>query len=108
MIGGLGDMMKQAQRLQESLQDMRQRQEAAEYRGAAGGGMVVVVLNGRGLLRGVEIDPALLTPADRETLQDLLRAAHDDAHRQMQAATEQQTRDALGGLPLPPGFSLPL
>ncbi len=107
MIGGLGNMMKQAQQLQESFQRMQEGLETAEYTGNSGGGMVSVTLNGRGRLCGLVIDPALMRPGEAGILQDLVAAAHEDAHSKMQQAVRDKTQAALGGLPLPPGFPMP-
>jgi len=107
MIGGLGNMMKQAQQLQETFQQMQEGLEATDYTGVSGGGLVSVTLNGRGRLRAVVIDPSLMRPEEAAVVQDLVAAAHEDAYGKMREAAREKTRAALGGMPLPPGFPTP-
>ena len=103
----LGQMLKQAQELQTKMAEMQAKLEAQEIVGTAGGGMVRVVLSGKGALKGVSIDPELLKPEDAEIVQDLLVAAHADARERMEQAVQEQMQSLTGGLPLPPGFKLP-
>ena len=75
----LSQMLKQAQQMQSRMQEMQAKLEATEVEGAAGGGMVKVVLTGKGDLRRVSLDPSLVVADEREVLEDLLVAAHADA-----------------------------
>jgi hypothetical protein len=77
------------------------------HEGVAGAGMVAVILNGKGEMQGVRIDPKLADPNEMEMLQDLLIAAHADARRKMEAAVAAEMQKATGGLNLPPGLNLP-
>jgi DNA-binding YbaB/EbfC family protein len=74
--------------------------------GSAGGGMVTVTTDGRGQVRGVKIDPAVLADGDVEMLEDLVLAAVADAQRRAEVIYREELRKATGGLPLP--FQLPL
>lgn len=106
MKSGLGDLMKQAQQLQEQMQKAQQQLAAAEVTGEAGAGLVKVVMTGRHDVKRVTIDPSLLRE-DKEILEDLLAAAVNDAVRRI----EEKNRDLLAGMTqgmgMPPGFKLP-
>ena len=78
-----------------------------EIPGAAGGGMVNVVLSGKGEMRRVKIDPALVDPGEIEVLEDLIVAAHNDAKAKVEAYAAEEMRKLTGGLNLPPGLKLP-
>lgn len=110
MKGGLGNLMKQAQEMQEQMQrQLKQAQEELallEITGEAGGGMVQVVMNGRHDVRRVNIDPALMGD-DREMLEDLVAAAVNDAVRKVEQTTQEKMSGLTSGLNLPPGFKLP-
>ena len=75
--------------------------------GQAGAGMVTVRLDGKGQMRGLELDPSLLDPAEREVLEDLVMAAHNDAKTKLEAFTAEEMGKLTGGLQLPPGMKLP-
>jgi nucleoid-associated protein EbfC len=91
-------MMKQAQQMQERLQ-----KQMAELRveGNAGGGMVVVTINGAKQVQSMRIDPEVVSKDDVEMLQDLIVAAINDAHRKV----DEEISRNVGGM-LPPGFKL--
>ncbi len=103
----LTEMLKQAQSLQSRMAEMQAKLEAHEVTGAAGGGMVTVVLNGKGEMRRIGIDPSLLQPAEGGVLEDLIVAAHRDAKGKVEAHMAEQMSQMTGGLPLPPGFKMP-
>ena len=103
----LAGMMKQAQQMQQKMAEMQARLEAAEIEGVAGAGLVRVTLTGKGALKNVKIDPKLIDPSDIEMLEDLVVAAHADAKSKLDAITESETRNAMGGISLPPGMKLP-
>lgn len=103
----LTEMLKQAQSLQGRMAEMQAKLEAHEVTGAAGGGMVTVVLNGKGEMRRVGIDPSLMQPAEAGVLEDLIVAAHRDAKGKVEAFMAEQMSQMTGGLPLPPGFKMP-
>jgi len=99
-------MMKQAQELQGRMADMQAEMERTTCEGRAGGGMVVVTLNGKGEMAGVKIDASLLKPEDGEILEDLIAAAHADAKTKADEAMKEKMQSLTGGLPLPPGLKL--
>ena len=103
----LGQMLRQAQELQEKMAEMQAKLEQHEITGQAGAGMVTVRLDGKGQMRGLELDPSLLDPAEREVLEDLLMAAHNDAKTKLEAFTAEEMGKLTGGLQLPPGMKLP-
>ena len=100
-------MMKQAKELQERVQQMQEEIAALEVSGASGGGLVTVILSGRGEMRSVKIDPSLLKADEGEILEDLIVAAHHDARAKADAKTAEKMQELTGGLPLPPGLKLP-
>ncbi len=103
----LGQMMKQAQEMQNRMAEMRERLDAQEVSGASGGGVVQVTLNGKGEMRRIALDPTLFQPLDQEVLEDLILAAHNDARRKLDAHLAEEMAKVTGGLELPSGFKLP-
>ena len=104
----LGQMMKQAQEMQAKMADLQEKLAETELTGASGGGMVRVTMNGKGEMREVKIDPALVDPNDVEVLEDLIVAATNDAKSKIEAHVSERMRELTGGLALPPGFKLPI
>ena len=106
MKGGLGNLMKQAQKMQAEMQKAQERLAQEEVTGEAGGGMVAVVMNGKHEVRRVTIDESLMGD-DKEMLEDLVAAACNAA---VQKVAEKQSESMSGmtsGLNLPPGFKMP-
>ncbi len=103
----IAGMLKQASEMQKKMEQLQAALEATVVEGAAGAGMVTVSLSGKGELRGIRIDPKLADPAEVEMLQDLIVAAHADAKRKSEAASQAEMQKLTGGLNLPPGFKLP-
>lgn len=103
----LGQLMKQAQEMQSKMAEMQQRLADVEIAGSAAAGMVTVVLNGKGEMRSVKIDPSLIVPEDAEVLEDLIVAAQNDARTKVDAHMQEETSKMMGGVDLPPGFKLP-
>lgn len=103
----LGNMLKQAQAMQQKMQEMQAELEAREVQGAAGGGMVTVTLNGKSELKSIRIDPALMKEDEREVLEDLIKAAHADAKQRVEREMAEQMQKLTAGMPLPPGMKLP-
>ena len=99
-------MMKQAQQIQERMQQMQEELAAMEIGGEAGGGLVRVTLNGKGELKGVRIDPSLMKPEETEILEDLIVAASADAKTKVEGQMQSKMQELTGGLPLPPGLKL--
>lgn len=102
----LADIMKQAQQLQGRMETMQAELEAAEVEGRAGGGLVVVVMSGKGAIRKVSIDPSLMKESEREILEDLIVAAAADAKHKAEALVAEKMKSVAGGLPIPPGFGI--
>src|SRR3712207_5163364 len=103
----LGNMLKEAQKLQTRMAEMQQQLAETEMSGVAGAGMVTVTLNGRGEMRKVKIDPSLIDPNEVEILEDLIVAATNDAKAKIDAHLQAEMGKLTGGLPIPPGFKLP-
>ncbi|MEO1767623.1 YbaB/EbfC family nucleoid-associated protein [Thiobacter aerophilum] len=104
--GGLGNLMKQAQMMQENMKKMQEQLAAMEVEGQAGAGMVKVVMTGRHDVKRVSIDPSLLTD-DKEMLEDLIAAAVNDAVRKIEATSQEKLGALTASLGLPPGFKMP-
>jgi DNA-binding YbaB/EbfC family protein len=103
----LGQLMKQAQAMQEKMAEMQAALEIVEMTGLAGGGLVELTLNGKSDVKKVKIDKSLLNPADVEVLEDLIVAAFADARRKVAAHAEEEMQKLTGGLQLPGGMKLP-
>lgn len=106
MKGGLGNLMKQAQAMQENMKKMQEEVANMEVEGQSGGGMVKVTMTGRHDIKRVHIDDSLMGD-DKEMLEDLIAAAVNDAVRQVEKTTQEKMSGLTGGLDLPPGFKLP-
>ena len=103
----MGQMMKQAQQMQAKMAEMQEGLEALEISGAAGGGLVSVILNGKGEMRAIKIDPSLVNVDEVEVLEDLVTAAFNDAKAKGEAHMQEEMAKLTGGLNLPPGINLP-
>ena len=103
MKGNIGQLMKQAQMMQENMRRMQESLGAIEVEGQSGSGAVKVVMNCKHEARKVSIDPTLLS--DRELLEDLLVAALNDAAQKVEAAVNEKMKAVTAGLP--PGLKLP-
>ena len=103
----LGQLMKQAQEMQTKMAEMQQRLMDVEISGSAAAGMVTAVLNGKGEMRKVKIDPSLIIPDEAEVLEDLIVAAQNDARAKVDAYMQEETSKMMGGVDLPPGFKMP-
>ena len=100
-------MMKKAQAVQAKLQEAQEELGRLEVDGQAGGGMVSLTLTAKGELKGVRIDTSLLTPGDKEMLEDLIIAAFADGKAKADRAAAEKMQALTEGLPLPPGMKLP-
>jgi nucleoid-associated protein EbfC len=106
MKGGLGNLMKQAQKMQADMQKVQEEIQNMEITGMAGGGMVTVVMTGRHDVKRVNIDNSLMQD-DKEMLEDLIAAAVNDGVRKIESETKQRMASMTNGLSLPPGMKLP-
>lgn len=106
MKGGIGNLMKQAQKMQEDMQKAQEELKNLEVEGQAGGGMVKVTMTGKYAVRRVHIDDNLLND-DKDMLEDLIAAAMNDASNKVEELTKDQMSGLTSGLNLPPGMKLP-
>lgn len=103
----LGELMKQAGAMQAKMQEIQEKISALEVEGAAGGGMVKIVLNGKGYCKAVAIERALLKEDEGEVLEDLIAAAINDAKAKLETVSQEEMKALSAGFPLPPGMNLP-
>ena len=103
--GNIGQLMQQAQKMQENLKKAQEEMAGLEVTGESGGGLVKVVMNGRHEVRRVTIDPDIGN--DREMIEDLVAAAVNDAVNRVQEMMQEKMSGLTGGIPMPPGFTLP-
>lgn len=106
MKGGLGNLLKQAQKMQDDLRKAQEQLASEEVTGESGGGLVKVTMNGRHEVRRVLIDDSLLGD-DREMLEDLVASAFNDAARRVAERMQESMAGLTEGLNLPPGFKMP-
>ena len=106
MKGGLGNLMKQAQAMQDNMKKMQEEVASMEVEGQAGGGMVKVTMTGRHDIKRVHIDDSLMGD-DKDMLEDLIAAAVNDAVRQVEKTVEERMSGLTSGMGLPGGFKLP-
>lgn len=106
MKGGLGDIMKQAQQMQENLKKAQDDIARLEVTGESGAGLVRVTMTGKHDVRKIQIDDSLIGE-DKDMLEDLIAAAVNDANRKVEKATQDKMTEFTGGLNLPAGFKLP-
>jgi len=106
MKGAIGNLMKQAQKMQEELRQAQERLAQEEITGESGGGLVKITMNGRHEVRRVSIDPSLMGD-DREMLEDLIAAATNDAVHRIADKTQQSLSGVTAGMNLPPGLKMP-
>ncbi|MEE9595880.1 MAG: YbaB/EbfC family nucleoid-associated protein [Acidiferrobacterales bacterium] len=105
MKGGLGNMMKQAQAMQENLHRAQEELAKIEVTGTAGGGMVSVTMTCRHDVKKIQVDASLMDD-DKEVLEDLVAAAVNDAVRKVEKASQEKLAALTGGLNIP-GLNLP-
>jgi DNA-binding YbaB/EbfC family protein len=105
MKGALGQMMQQAQKMQENLKRAQEEIARMEIVGESGAGLVKITLTGKHQARKVEISPDALKE-DKEFVEDLIAAAINDASQKLDTATQQKMASVTGGLQLPPGMNL--
>ncbi|HAG95022.1 MAG: YbaB/EbfC family nucleoid-associated protein [Pseudomonadales bacterium] len=106
MKGPFGDLMKQAQEMQERMQKMQEELANVEVNGESGAGLVKVTMTGRHDVKRVQIDDSLLGE-DKEVLEDLLAAAVNDAVRRVEQTNQDKMGGLAAGINLPPGFKFP-
>lgn len=103
----LTKIMQQAQEMQSKMQDAQAKIEQTEAEGIAGAGLVAVTLKGKGELVSIKIDPSLLSD-DAEIVEDLVKAAHREARKNLDQAMEAAMKEATAGFGgMMPGFKMP-
>lgn len=100
-------MMKAAGEMKAKMEAMQNELAELVVEGRSGGGMVVVALSGKGDVRGIKIDPALLKPEDAEMIEDLIVAAFNDAKGKSEVEMQRRMSEVTAGLPIPPGMKFP-
>ncbi len=103
----IGNMMKQAQQMQAKMQEMQAGLDNVEMSGQSGAGMVTVTVNGKGEMKKIKLEKAIVDPEEIEVLEDLIMAAFNDAKKKVEAHVAEETSKLMGGLKLPPGIKLP-
>ena len=101
-MNNFNQLMKQAQQMQAKLLEAQNKMNEIEITGTSGGGMVVIILSGKGEMRKLSIDHKLLSPNEADILADLVVAAHNDARSKLQSKLTEQMS---GVLPL--GMKMP-
>ncbi len=106
MKNALGNIMQQAQKMQEDLKKAQEELNSMQVMGESGGGLVTILMTGKREARKVTIDPSLLGD-DKDMLEDLVASAINDAVNKVAKMKKEKMSDVTAGLPLPPGFQLP-
>ncbi len=100
-------MMKQAQQMQQKITDLQAELEQREVEGVAGGGMVKVTLSGKNTMLKLSIDDSLIDKDEKEMLEDLIIAAHNDAKKKVEDMFSDEMGKVTSGMGLPAGMKLP-
>lgn len=103
----MDEIMKMAQQAQQQLMDAQAQLDRIEVEGASGGGLVKIRASAKGRIVGVDIDPSLLQPSEKQMVEDLVAAAFNDARAKADQVAQEQMSKATGGLQMPPGFQMP-
>ena len=106
MKNALGNIMQQAQKMQEDLKKAQQELELMQVTGQSGGGLVTIIMTGKREVRKVTIDPSLIGE-DKDMLEDLVAAAINDAVNKVGKMKKEKMAEITAGLPIPPGFQMP-
>ena len=106
MKGGIGNIMKQAQQMQEDMQKAQEEIANMEVTGESGAGLVKITMTGKHDVKNVIIDPTLLGD-DKDMLEDLIAAAVNDANRRVENMTQEKMSGLTAGMNLPAGMKLP-
>ncbi len=106
MKNALGDIMQQAQKMQEDMKKVQLEIEALEVTGESGAGLVTVLMTGKREVRKVTIDDSLVGD-DKDMLEDLVASAINDAVHKVGRLKKEKMETLTSGLPIPPGFQMP-
>ncbi len=107
MFGNIGEMMKQAQKMQAKMAEVQEKLATLEVEGTSGGGLIKITADGKGTIKGIKIDSSLLDPQEGEVLEDLLVAALHDVQAKAEEKASEEMNKVTGGLKLPGGMKLP-
>jgi DNA-binding YbaB/EbfC family protein len=107
-MNSLDDILKMAQNVQSQMAEAQASLDTIEVEGASGGGLVKIRASAKGRIIGVAIDDSLIVPADKQMLEDLITAAFNDARAKADAVAGAEMGKMTQGIPLPPGFKLPI
>lgn len=100
-------LMKQAQEMQKKVLEMQEEMAKKEFQGMSGGGSVKIIINGKGTLKSIKIDPEMANKDDIEILEDLIIAAFNEAKAKLDEESSGGMSDMFGGMKLPPGMKMP-
>jgi nucleoid-associated protein EbfC len=106
MKNALGNIMQQAQKMQEDLKRAQEELEMQQVLGESGGGLVKITMTGKREARKVTIDPSLVGE-DKDMLEDMVAAAINDAVNKVGKMKKEKMAEITAGLPIPPGFQMP-
>lgn len=101
-----GNILKQAQQMQAKMAEVQKQLESLEIKGNSGGGMVEVVLSGKGDLISIKVDPSIVDPKEVDVLEDLIVAAFNDAKKKVEDVSNAAMNKVTGGMGLPPGLGI--
>jgi DNA-binding YbaB/EbfC family protein len=104
----LDDIMKMASNVQQQMTDLQAGLDDVEVQGVSGGGLVKIKASAKGRIIGVDIDPSLLQPSEKTMVEDLIAAAINDARAKADSVAAERMNEVTKGMPLPPGFKLPI
>lgn len=107
-MNSLDDILKMAQNVQVQMSEAQANLDNIEVEGASGGGLVKIRASAKGRIIAVNIDDSLIVPADKQMLEDLVAAAFNDARAKADAVAGEEMGKMTQGIPLPPGFKLPI
>jgi len=102
----IGQLMKQAQQMQQKMAEMQAKMDAMEITGSSGAGLVEVTITGKSEMRALKVDPSLVAPNEVEILEDLIIAAFNDAKAKQEALMAEEMAKVTGGMNIP-GMKLP-
>lgn len=106
MKNALGNIMQQAQKMQEDMQKAQEELAAMEIQGESGGGLVKIIMTGKREVRKVTIDDSLVGD-DKDMLEDLVAAAFNDGVHKVSKIKQEKMASLTAGIPMPPGFQMP-
>lgn len=104
----LDDIMKMANNVQQQMTDLQAGLDDVEVEGVSGGGLVRIKASAKGRIMGVSIDDSLMQPSEKTMLEDLIAAAINDARAKADQVAADKMAEVTRGMPLPPGFKLPV